>query len=69
MIRKRQPLKEMDVNSFNDEERKIENEKNFHKNPSILTLASDNDQENLPVTMKKRSMMSTNTKPHNRKQM
>lgn len=54
--RKRQPLQEFDVNSFNDEERKTENEKNSPQNSTVLKLPSDTDQENLPITLKKRSI-------------
>ncbi|CAF3134712.1 unnamed protein product [Rotaria sp. Silwood2] len=67
-IKKRQPLQEIDINSFNDEERKIENEKNRSQNSIVLTLASDNDQENLPITIKKRSMTSTKIEPPNKRQ-
>ncbi|CAF1325846.1 unnamed protein product [Rotaria sordida] len=51
--KKRQPLQEIDINSFNHEERKIENEKNRYQNLIVLTLVSDNDQENLPITSTK----------------
>ncbi|CAF3807270.1 unnamed protein product [Rotaria sordida] len=66
--KKRQPLQEIDINSFNDEERKIENEKNLYQNSIVLALASDNDQENLPITIKKRSITSTKIEPPNKKQ-
>lgn len=65
---KRQPLREIDINSFNNEDRQIENEKNHHQNPIIFTLVSDGDKENLPVTMKKRSIVSTNIEPPYKKQ-
>ncbi|CAF0840016.1 unnamed protein product [Rotaria sordida] len=66
--KKRQPLQEIDINSFNDEERKIENEKNLYQNSIVLALASDNDQENLSITIKKRSITSTKIEPPNKKQ-
>ncbi|CAF1665521.1 unnamed protein product, partial [Rotaria sordida] len=66
--KKRHPLQEIDINSFNDEERKTENEKNLYQNSIVLALASDNDQENLPITIKKRSITSTKIEPPNKKQ-
>ncbi|CAF3660917.1 unnamed protein product [Rotaria socialis] len=72
-IRKRQPLQEFDINSFNDDERKIKNEKNLFENSIVFKLPSDTDQENLPITLKKRSIAlpiyeSTNKK-YKRKQI
>jgi hypothetical protein len=62
-IIKRQPLREIDINSFNIEEREIE----YEKNPIIFTLISDGDKENLPVITKKRSLISTKNEPPNKK--
>jgi hypothetical protein len=67
-IVKRQPLREIDINTFNNEDRQIENEKIYHQNPIVFTLVSDGDKENLPVTMKKRSIISTNIEPPCKKQ-
>jgi hypothetical protein len=67
-IVKRQPLRVIDVNSFNNEDRQIENEKNHHENPIVFTLVSDGDKENLPVTIKKRSIASTTIEPPCKKQ-
>ncbi len=49
-------------------DRQIENEKIYHQNPIVFTLVSDGDKENLPVTMKKRSIISTNIEPPCKKQ-
>ncbi len=61
-IVKRQPLREIDINSFNIEEREIE-----YENPIVFTLVSEGDKENLPVITKKRSMVSTKNEPPNKK--
>ncbi|CAF1414541.1 unnamed protein product [Rotaria magnacalcarata] len=55
-VRKRQPLQEFDINSFNDDERKMKNEKHLCENSIVFKLPSDTDQENLLITLKKRSI-------------
>jgi len=67
IIVKRQPLREIDINSFNNEEREIEYEKIRYQNSIVFPLVSDGDKENLPVITKKRSMISTKNEPPNKK--
>lgn len=64
---KRQPLREIDINSFNNEERDIENEKISYQNLIEFALISDGDKENLPVIRKKRSILSTKNDPPSKK--
>ncbi len=64
---KREPLREIDINSFNNEEREIENEKKCYQNSIGFPLVSDGDKENLPVIIKKRAMISTKNDPPSKK--
>lgn len=67
-IVKRQPLQQIDVNSFNSEERQIEHEKARSQNSTIISLISDGDKENIPMITKKRSIWSTKPELPNKKQ-
>lgn len=60
---KRQPLKVIDINTFNNEERIIDEDKNFQE----YKLISDDDKENLPVKRTKRLILSTKNDPPNKK--
>ncbi|CAF0812379.1 unnamed protein product [Rotaria sordida] len=66
----RQPLGEIDINSFHNEERQqIENDNSNTNQHSILfSLVSDNDKENLPITIVKRTIITTNIEPPRKKQ-
>ena len=66
-IVKRQPLQQIDVNSFSNEERQIEHEKARSQNSIILSLISDGDKENIPMITKKRSIRSTKPEQPNKK--
>ena len=63
IIVERQPLREIDVNSFNNVERQAEYEKTHFRR----ALISDDDKENLPVITNKRSIFSTKNEPPNKK--
>ena len=63
IIVERQPLREIDVNSFNNVEREAEYEKTHFRR----ALISDDDKENLPVITNKRSIFSTKNEPPNKK--
>lgn len=67
----RQPLGEIDINSFNSEERQqIENEDNDKsQNATLFSLVSEGDKENLSITNnKKRTTASTNIEQPRKKQ-
>ncbi|CAF3411726.1 unnamed protein product [Rotaria sp. Silwood1] len=66
----RQPLGEIDINSFSNEERQqIENENSNTSQHSILfSLVSGKDKENLPITIVKRTITTTNIEPPRKKQ-
>ena len=64
---KRQPLREIDINSFNVEERAAEYEKTRSQHATVFSLVSDGDKENLPMIIKKRPMLSTRNDPPNKK--
>lgn len=66
-IVKRQPLQQIDVNSFDSEERQVEYEKVRSQNSTMISLISDGDKENLPMITKKRSIWSTKAEPPNKK--
>jgi hypothetical protein len=63
---KRQPLREIDINIFNNEEPEIKNEKSYENSIGFI-LVSDGDKENLPVIRKKRSIISTKNEPPSKK--
>ena len=63
----RQPLGEIDINSFNNEDRQdIENKIN-NKNQNLTSLVSDNDKENLAIQIQKRTITSINNIEQSRK--
>jgi hypothetical protein len=66
----RQPLGEIDINLLNNDDREpTENEIHEKNSNSIsFSLVSDSDKENLPITIKKRSIASTNIEPPRKKQ-
>jgi len=66
-IVKRQPLQEIDINTFNNEEREIKNDKKSEQNIREFILISDGDKENLPMIRKKRLMVSTKNEPPSKK--
>jgi hypothetical protein len=66
-IVKRQPLREININTFNNEERDIENDKKTDQNSREFTLISDGDKENLPMIRNKRLMVSTKNEPPSKK--
>ncbi|CAF3039252.1 unnamed protein product, partial [Rotaria sp. Silwood2] len=66
----RQPLGEIDINSFNNEERQqAENENsNTSQHSMLFSLVSGNDKENLSITIAKRTITTTNIEPPRKKQ-
>jgi hypothetical protein len=66
----RQPLGEININLFNNEERQeTENEIDDKNQSSIsFTLVHNNDKENLLINIKKRTITSTNLEPARKKQ-
>jgi len=66
----RQPLGEIDINSFNNDDRQqTETEHNPKSQNSILfSLVSEGDKENLSITNKKRTISSTNIEQPRKKQ-
>ena len=65
----RQPLAQMDINSFNSQPRQAETEKNLSQGDSpALSLVSESDKENLPAMNKKRLMPSSNAEQPRKKQ-
>jgi hypothetical protein len=66
-IVKRQPLREIDVNSFNIEQHEIECEKIRSQNPIVFSLISEGDKENVPFITRKRALISTKPDLPNKK--
>ncbi|CAF3256213.1 unnamed protein product [Rotaria socialis] len=66
----RQPLGEIDINSFNSDERSATENENSSasQHPILFSLVSGSDKENLPVTVAKRTMKATNTEQPHKKQ-
>jgi len=60
----RQPLGEIDINSFNNEDRPPTENETSDKSQNSISLVSDTDKENLL----KRTISSTNIEPSRKKQ-
>jgi len=60
----RQPLGEIDINSFNNEDRPLTENETSDKSQNSISLVSDTDKENLL----KRTISSTNIEPSRKKQ-
>jgi len=58
----------MDINSLNHEERQLTENETNDKNPNLFSLVSNGDKENLPITIKKRTIASINLEPPRKKQ-